>query len=76
MGYGLIPSCLNNVSFGRSLDYEIDPEYGSSYGFVRGDQELEEAYSRSLVLPLEFELDYSGYLDFTVEFTSKRRYDS
>ncbi|KAG7588356.1 Leucine-rich repeat [Arabidopsis suecica] len=73
---GLIPSCLNNVSFGRSLDYEIDPEYGSSYAIVRADQELEEAYSRSLVLPLEFELDYSGYLDFTVEFTSKRRYDS
>ncbi|KAL9310004.1 Receptor-like protein 9a [Arabidopsis thaliana] len=73
---GSIPSCLNNVSFGRSLDYEIDPDFGSSYGMVRGDQELEESYSRSLVLPLEFELDYSGYLDFTVEFASKRRYDS
>ncbi|KAG5414718.1 hypothetical protein IGI04_002285 [Brassica rapa subsp. trilocularis] len=29
-----------------------------------------------LDLPLEFYLDYSGYLDFSVEFTSKRRYDS
>ncbi|CAN6990179.1 unnamed protein product [Brassica rapa subsp. trilocularis] len=40
-----------------------------------------EAYSMSFVsrfldLPLEFYLDYSGYLDFSVEFTSKRRYDS
>lgn len=32
--------------------------------------------SRFLDLPLEFYLDYSGYWDFSVEFTSKRRYDS
>ncbi|KAL0836425.1 hypothetical protein Bca101_088314 [Brassica carinata] len=77
---GSIPSCLNNVSFGRSLDYEIDPNHGDSFGIAGGDNDL-EAYSMSFVsrfldLPLEFYLDYSGYLDFSVEFTSKRRYDS
>ncbi|XP_018441073.1 receptor-like protein 9a isoform X2 [Raphanus sativus] len=77
---GSIPSCLNNVSFGRSLDYEIDPNYDDSFGIARGNTDL-EAYSMSFVsrfldLPLEVYLDYSGYLDFSVEFTSKRRYDS
>ncbi|CAH2047226.1 unnamed protein product, partial [Thlaspi arvense] len=77
---GSIPSCLNNVSFGRSLDYEIDPNHSDSFGIVNGDNEL-ESYSRSFVsrfldLPLEVNIDYSGYLDFKVDFSSKRRYDS
>ncbi|CAA7028245.1 unnamed protein product [Microthlaspi erraticum] len=77
---GSIPSCLNNISFGRSLDYEIDPNHSDSFGIANGENDL-EAYSRSFVsrfldLPLELDIDYSGYLEFTVEFASKRRYES
>ncbi|CAH2047228.1 unnamed protein product [Thlaspi arvense] len=68
---GIIPSCLNNVSFGRSLDYEI----GYDLPYEINDEEL-EVYSRFLVLPREYVTDYTGVLEFTVEFASKSRYDS
>lgn len=68
---GYIPSCLKNVSFGRSLDYEVD---GYKLPYEINDEEL-EVYSRLLVLPREYSPDYTGDLEFTVEFASKSRYD-
>lgn len=70
---GFIPSCLNNISFGRNLGYEVD-----GYGLTEVlslDNEL-GTYHKSLVLPYEFDPDYSMDLNFRVEFASKSRYDS
>ncbi|KAG7585330.1 Leucine-rich repeat typical subtype [Arabidopsis thaliana x Arabidopsis arenosa] len=70
---GSIPSCLNNVSFGKRLDYEVN---GDKLPFEINDDEELAVYSRLLVLPREYSSDYTGILMFNVEFASKSRYDS
>ncbi|XP_020890783.1 LOW QUALITY PROTEIN: probable inactive leucine-rich repeat receptor kinase XIAO [Arabidopsis lyrata subsp. lyrata] len=71
---GTIPSCLDNVSFGRRLDYEVN---GDKLPFEINDDEELAVYSRLLVLPREYHSsDYTGILMFNVEFASKSRYDS
>ncbi|XP_010474054.2 PREDICTED: leucine-rich repeat receptor protein kinase EMS1-like [Camelina sativa] len=68
---GSIPSCLNNISFGRSGFYK----YG--YAIATGGLVNERgSYFGSLVLPTEFDPEYSSDLEFMIEFASKSRYDS
>ncbi|KAL9860406.1 Receptor-like protein 9b [Arabidopsis thaliana] len=70
---GSIPTCLNNVSFGRRLNYEVN---GDKLPFEINDDEEFAVYSRLLVLPRQYSPDYTGVLMFNVEFASKSRYDS
>ncbi|CDY46874.1 BnaC01g27780D [Brassica napus] len=68
-----IPSCLNNISFGRGSSHDNDG-YSSSFGLGL-DNEL-GVYSGSLDIQLEFDPAYDSNLKFIFEFASKSRYES
>ncbi|CAA7028240.1 unnamed protein product [Microthlaspi erraticum] len=70
---GSIPSCLNKILLGRSAEYDDENGYIEKY---EPDNTRHEVYSRLLVLPSEYSPQYTSYLRFIVEFSSKSRYES
>ncbi|CAG7888994.1 unnamed protein product [Brassica rapa] len=78
---GAMYLCANPVFHSKMKHIALDYHFTRNMIQAGVDANSLEAYSMSFVsrfldLPLEFYLDYSGYWDFSVEFTSKRRYDS